>query len=414
MQDEAITGTQAGETVQKERTTCCIVGAGPCGAMLALLLARKGVDVTLLEAHLDFDREFRGDTFNPAALMIMDEVGILDRLLKLPHSTIRTFVSRTASGPVMIANFSKLKVKHPYLARFRQSWFLEIVVDEAKRYPNCRVVMGARAEELLEEQGKVVGVRYRAQDGFHELRADLTVGADGRFSRMRKLTGFKPITASIEVDVLWFRLSWKEGDSKDSFSAMGKRLMIAFQNRIDHWQIGYVIHKGGYKELRAAGLDQLRQSLATAAPELADRVDELQDWKQVSVLSVEADRLPRWHRPGLLLIGDAAHVMSPVTGAGINCAIQDAVVTANKLAEKLKAGTVKEKDLAAIQKHRQMPTIVIQRFQDQMMKNLFLRALNAPKPPRMSLLARFVFGMPFLRDIPSYLIGVGPRTAHVK
>lgn len=402
------------EAADEEHTTCCIVGAGPAGALLALLLARKGVAVTLLEAHLDFEREFRGDTFSPASMLVMDEIGMVEKILHIPHSKIETFATRTPAGSVTIADFRRLKVKYPYIALLPQARVIASIVEEAQRYSNFRLVMGARAEALLQEQGVVKGVRYRTANGWHTLQADLTVGADGRFSRMRKLSALKAITFAVNMDVLWFRLSLKEGDPQTTFSAMGPGQMVVFMNRADHWQIGYTIHKNGYKALRAAGLEHLRNELARLAPEFADRVDELQDWKQISVLSVEADRLKRWHRPGLLLLGDAAHVMSPVAGVGINCAILDAVAAANLLAEKLKSGSVQEKDLAAVQRRRQLTTVITQRFQHLSMHRLFAHALDASKPPRMPFYARLIVSIPFVRDLPLYLIAIGLHMEHVK
>jgi 2-polyprenyl-6-methoxyphenol hydroxylase-like FAD-dependent oxidoreductase len=353
------------EAKEAEETACCVVGGGPAGAMLALLLARQGVEVTLLEAHKDFERDFRGDTLHASAMEVLDEIGLADRLLELRHAKVRRFTVPTRDGPFAFDLFAGLKTRFPYIVVMAQSRFLEFITEEAKRYPNFRLVMGARVEELIEEGGVVRGVRYRGRKGPREVRATLTVGADGRFSKVRRIAGFEPIKKSSPIDVLWFRVSRREDDPKEALAArVGGGMFVVFIDRFDYWQVGCTIVKGGYKGVRAAGLDRLRRSLAAVAPEWADRFDELTEWKQIPVLSVEISRLKRWHRPGLLLIGDAAHVMSPLGGVGINYAIQDAVVASNVLGESLGTGTsLRERDLAEIQRRRELPTRAIQTFQ---------------------------------------------------
>ncbi|GAC1455072.1 MAG: hypothetical protein PVSMB2_05840 [Ktedonobacteraceae bacterium] len=318
------------EVKQILETTCCIVGGGPAGALLALLLARKGVPVLLLEAHMDFEREFRGDTLHPAAMNIMDELGLADRLLHIRHTELRKASLQTVAGAVPFIDLTRLKTKYPYITVMAQAQFLDFITGEAKHYPNFQLILGAQVDELIEEDHHIRGVRYHGHDGWYEVRATLTVGADGRFSRLRRLAGFEPVKTSPPMDVLWFRLSRKESDSIESIGGrLGDGIILAIINRFDYWQIGYVIPKGNYQQIRTAGMEHLRQSIMKTVPEFADRVEELKEWKQISVLSVESNRLTRWYRPGLLLIGDAAHVMSPVGGVGINYAIQDAVVAAS-------------------------------------------------------------------------------------
>ncbi len=403
------------ELKQVEQTTCCIVGGGPAGAVLALLLARKGVPVVLLEAHMDFDREFRGDTIHPSTMEIMDELGLADRLLQIRHSEVRTAGLQTSTGFVRGVDLTRLKTKYPYITVMAQSQFLEFITAETKRYPNFRLVMGAQVDELIEESGVVRGVRYRGQDGWYEVRALLTVGADGRFSRIRRLSGFEPIKTSPPMDILWFRLSRREGDSEEGLVGRPtNKAALVLINRFDYWQAGYIIAKGSYQQIRAAGIEHLRQSIVEAMPDFADRVDELKEWKQVSVLSVESNRLPRWYRPGLLLIGDAAHVMSPAGGVGINYAIQDAVVTANLLTDKLKTGTLQTNDLAKVQRHRELPTRIIQRLQTLMQEGILGGILRADKPVTIPPLLRFLFSVPIIRDIPPRLIAFGPFPVHLK
>ena len=400
--------------VETRETGCCIVGGGPGGAVLALLLARRGVPVVLLEAHDDFDRDFRGDTLHPSVLEIMDQLGLADGVLQIRHSEIRKFSFATPDGPVTLADLARLDTKFPFIAMVPQSEFLEFITVEAKRYPHFQLTMGARVEELITEDGVVRGVRYREGDGWHEVRATLTVGADGRGSRVRHLTGMEPVKTSPPMDVLWFRLPRFETDAEGAMGRFSRGRLVIMLDRLDQWQMGYVIFKGSYKELRAKGLEAFREALAEAVPELGDRVRLLTDWKQAAILSVESSRMKRWHIPGLLLIGDAAHVMSPIGGVGINYAIQDATVAHNVLARPLLAGKVEEKDLAEVQRRRERPTRVIQRFQTIIQKRVIAAALRAGQTFRLPLVMRLLLKIPGLRDIPGRLMAFGLRRVRVE
>ena len=401
------------------RTTCCVVGGGPAGAVLSLLLARKGVDATLLEAHPDFDREFRGDTIHPSVMEIMEQLGLVERLLKLRHNEIRSATVQTEAGPFRPLDFSHLNTKYPYITMMPQKDFLEFITGEAKRYPNFRLVMEARVRELVEEDGMIRGVRYEAEDGWHEVRAVLTVGADGRGSRMRRLAGFEPIKTSPPMDVLWFKLPRDPDDPEGAMGLVGRGHIAILLDRFDYWQAGYVIPKGTFPELRHEGIESLRRSFAELIPEFADRLERLEDWKQVSLLSVESSRCPRWYRPGLSLIGDAAHVMSPVGGVGINYAIQDAVVAANVLAGPLKESQKRLEDLdtrhlAAVQRRRELPTRFIQAIQTQIQRRVLANVLRSDRPLSPPGWLRLLPRVPFVRDIPARIIGFGLWPVRVK
>ncbi|CAN5912867.1 FAD-dependent oxidoreductase [soil metagenome] len=396
------------------QTTCCIVGGGPAGAVLGLLLARKGVDVTLLESHHDFDREFRGDTIHPSVMEIMEELGLAEKLLELRHNKISTFTLQTTTGDFTPIDLTRLDTPYPYITMMPQSSFLEFITDEASRYPNFRLVMGAKARELVEADGTVYGVRYESDDGKHEVRARLTVGADGRGSRMRKLAGFEPVKTSPPMDVLWFRLPRNEGDQQGAIGRFGQGHIAIMLDRFDYWQAGYVIPKGTFPELRKAGIEKLQENFAALAPEYGDRVQHLKDWKQASLLSVESSRCKKWYKPGLLLIGDAAHVMSPVAGVGINYAIQDAVAAANILAEPLLRGDVATEDLAAVQRRREWPTRFIQRVHSLIQRNVLAPSLETNESFTLPSTVRLLLSLPLLRNIPPRVVAYGLWPVHVR
>ena len=345
-----------------QETRCVVVGGGPGGMVLALLLARRGVPVTLLEAHHDFDREFRGDTIHPSVLEMLDQIGLADRLHQLPHIKVYGPTVMTASGPLTPVDLRRLKTRFPYIMFMHQPVFLEFLADEAKKYPHFRLLMGASVQRLVEEGGVVRGVRYRSEDGWHEVRAPLTVAADGRFSRIRHLAGIKAVETSPRVELLWFRLPRLPGDPPSSVGVSPRvaphRLMVVL-DRFEHWQCGYFLPVGHYQDVKAEGLEAMRRNIVALEPHFAEHVKHLTDWHQLSFLSVASNRCRRWYKPGLLLIGDAAHVMSPVGGVGINYAIQDAVVAANVLGGPLESGRLRLSDLAAIQRRREWPTQII-------------------------------------------------------
>lgn len=378
--------------------------------MLSLLLARRGVRVILLEMHRDFERQFRGDTVHPSTLEILDQLGLAGRLLELPHAKVSGPAVLTQEGPFAPVDLSRLNTKFPYIAIMHQPLLLEFLVREARLYPHFELRMRAEVTRLVEVDGVVAGVRYQSEDGCHEVRAALVVGADGRFSMVRRLAGIEPVKTSPPMDVLWFRLPKLPEDPEAPGGVLGGigrgHLLIAIDRR-DYWQVGYVIAKGGYQAARATGLPALRESIAAIEPRFRKHLESVTDWRQLSLLSVESSRCRQWYKPGLLLVGDAAHVMSPVGGVGINYAIQDAVEAANVLAEPLAAGKVEVAQLAEVQRRRQWPTRFIQGVQEFIQKRLITGALRSTGPLRVPWFVRVFFRIPIVRDLPARVIGFG-------
>jgi 2-polyprenyl-6-methoxyphenol hydroxylase-like FAD-dependent oxidoreductase len=321
---------------------------------------------------------------------------------------------QTPRGPLTLAEFHRLRLAFPFIAFMPQWDFLDFVTAEAARYPGFRLLRDAEALGVVEEAGAIRGVRYRTAEGERVVRARLTVAADGRASVTRASAGLEPVRSSPPMDVLWFRLSRRPTDPEEVFFQAARGVFLIFINRREYWQVGYTIPKGAAERVRAAGLDAFRDSLRALAPAFADRFDELRDWSQAPLLTVEANRLRRWHRPGLLCIGDAAHAMSPVAGVGINYAIQDAVVAANVLARPLRAGHVTERDLARVQHLRELPTIVMQAVQTFLQEQFLVRALQSNGPVQLPAFARLALRLPVVRNLPARLIAVGLWPVHVR
>ncbi len=394
--------------------TCCIAGGGPAGMMLGLLLARAGVPVLVLEKHADFLRDFRGDTIHPSTLELMHELGLLEQFLALPHQEVERLVAQVGDVPVAIADFSRLPTRCKFIAMMPQWGFLDFLAGQAARYPAFRLETRAEVTGLIEEAGRVTGVRAITAAGPLEVRADLVVAADGRSSVLREKAGLRVEDLGAPMDVLWFRLSRRPQDPQATMGRFDAGRIFVQINRGEHWQCGYVIAKGSAEEIHRRGLDDFRASVATLMPFAADRVAEIRGWEDVKLLTVKVDRLRHWSRPGLLCIGDAAHAMSPVGGVGINLAIQDAVAAANLLWRPLCEGRLTAEDLSRVQRRRQWPTRVTQWLQVLVQRRIITRVLGGgtgrlapPLPVR--LLARY----PFLRRLPARLVGVGVRPEHV-
>jgi 2-polyprenyl-6-methoxyphenol hydroxylase-like FAD-dependent oxidoreductase len=398
------------------RTHCAVVGGGPAGVVLSYLLARADIPVTLLESHKDFDRDFRGDTVHPSTLELLDALGLADRLHQLPHAKLRVLRLSTPGGVYPMADFGRLRTKFPYVMLLPQDKFLDFMAAEAARFPEFRLVMGANVQRLVEEGGVVAGVRYRDTDNhWHEVRAPLTVAADGRHSKVRAVAGLEQVKTSAPMDVVWLRLPKDPGDGLDEGTIYvgGGHLLVAL-DRGDRWQLGYVFLKGEFQHLRAEGVAALREHIGGMVPAFRARLAEhLTDWRQCTLLSVESGRLERWYRPGLLFIGDAAHTMSPVAGVGINYAIQDAVDAARLLAGPLKAGRVAEADLRAVQRRREWPVRVIQWVQGQLQQRIVAAGLRADRPFRLPLPARLLGRVPGLRWVLPTVVGWGVRPARL-
>jgi 2-polyprenyl-6-methoxyphenol hydroxylase-like FAD-dependent oxidoreductase len=393
---------------------CCIVGGGPAGMMLGLLLARAGVGVLVLEKHADFLRDFRGDTIHPSTLEVMHELGLLDDLLRLPHQEVRELRAQIGDVAVPIADFTHLPTRCRFIALMPQWDFLSFLAARAARYPGFRCRMRAEASGLLEESGGVAGVRAQTAEGPLEVRADLVVAADGRQSVVREKAGLHVRELGAPMDVLWFRLSRGPDDPEASMGRFGAGQIFITLNRGDYWQCGYVIPKGQLDEIRRRGLDAFREGVARLVPFARGRTHEIRDWDDVKLLTVRVDRLERWYRPGLLCIGDAAHAMSPIGGVGINLAIQDAVAAANLLAVPLQTRPPTLAELAAVQRRRELPTRATQWLQVTIQRRLVAPVLAGARPVKPPLGVRLLARFPLLRRIPARLVGLGIRPEHVR
>ena len=411
LRDPTLIGARMPNTISVQ---CCIAGGGPAGMMLGLLLARAGVSVLVLEKHADFLRDFRGDTLHPSTLEIMHELGVLEQFLQLPHQKVSRINAQFGELAFTVAEFSHLPTQCRYVAFMPQWDFLNFLVEAGSRYPAFQLRMTAEVTDVIESGGSVVGLHAHTPTGSLEVRTPLVVGADGRHSIVRKRAELTVEEFGAPMDVLWFRLSRQSVDPVDPMGRFDAGRIFIMLNRGDYWQCGFVIAKGSLNEVQAQGLPAFRDSVAKLAPFAADRAHELRDWDQIKLLTVQVDRLRQWYKPGLLCIGDAAHAMSPVGGVGINLAIQDAVATANLLAQPLRNGRVTEADLAKVQARRAWPTELTQRIQLLAQNRVISRVLGSNVPLRPPVAIRLLARFPFLRRIPARMIGLGVRPEHVR
>lgn len=397
-----------------DQPDCIIAGCGPAGAVLGLLLARAGVRVVVLEKHGDFLRDFRGDTIHPSTLEILDQLGLADRFLELPHSEISEVKVLNSADQGIGFSFKRLRSKFPFIAFVPQWDFLKFITAEAGKYPAFTLLMNAEVTDLIIEAGVVRGVSYQTAAGTHELRAPLTVGTDGRTSVTRERAGLPIAATSPLMDVLWFRLSKKPNEETILGGRLGIGQLAVLIDRREYWQVAYIIPKGEGERIRERGLDDFRAQVIRLMPEMGDRVQEIEDWEQVKLLTVKSDRLTRWHRSGYLAIGDAAHAMSPIGGIGINIAIHDAVAAANILWEPLRNRTCGASDLDRVQDERETPVRIVQAFQTFIQNRLIGRFLNATALPRIPPFFRILLSTPILRDIPPRFVAFGVGRPHVQ
>ena len=397
-------------------TRACVVGGGPAGIVLGYLLARAGYTVTVLEKHGDFLRDFRGDTVHPSTMTVLDELGLLEDFLKRPHSEIVHLFGHVGTDTIEIGDFSHVPAKTKFLALMPQWDFLNFLSEKAQAYSGFQLMMSTAATNVIDEGGRVVGVRATGPNGTFDIHADLVVACDGRSSTLRSAVGITPRDLGAPMDVLWMSLSKRSTDQNAAFGFIGAGAVFVMIDRNDYWQCAYVIAKGTADEVRARGLDAFRAALASIAPVIADRVNEIKSWDDVKLLSVAVDRLERWYLPGLLFIGDAAHAMSPIGGVGINLAVQDAIATANILSAVLqKPGPVGDDALAGVQRRRNYPAVMTQGLQVLIQRNIISRVLASKAPPKRAPLAlRILTNIPGFRRLPAYIVGIGFRPEHVR
>ncbi len=400
------------DTFERIQVRCCVVGGGPAGMLLGLLLARSGVDVVVLEKHGDFLRDFRGDTIHPSTLELLAELDLLDTFLQRPHQEMKRVNITLGAESFTVADFAHLPTRCKFIAFMPQWDFLDFVAEQAKRYPTFDLRMNADVTDLIREGERVVGVHVQTDKGTLEVRADLVVGADGRHSTVRQQAGLNVRTLSVPIDVLWTRIPKNLDLREASLAYISSNKFMVLIDRQDYFQCGFLIPKGTFEAFKQRGLAAFQADIVKLAPFVKEQVAKIATWDDVKLLTVAIDRLERWHLPGLLCIGDAAHAMSPAGGVGINLAIQDAVATANQLAEPLRRRNVAAADLQAVQNRRLLPTRIIQAFQATVHNGL-LAPDRSTSAPTMLAVARIVLGIPWTHKLAARIVGLGPRPEHI-
>jgi 2-polyprenyl-6-methoxyphenol hydroxylase-like FAD-dependent oxidoreductase len=401
------------------QTHCCIVGGGPAGMMLGYLLGRAGIDTLVLEKHADFFRDFRGDTVHPSTLQVMDELGLIDGFLKVPHQQLQKMDGRFGDKSIRLADLGRLRVKYPFIAMMPQWDFLNFLRESGKRFSSFQVMMNTNATDLIRSGDRVVGVHAETPEGPVEIHAGLTIGCDGRHSIVRERAGLEVEEIGAPMDVLWFRAGRRPNETENLFARVQTGKMLVTFDRGDYWQCAYVIAKGQFDAVKARGLDAFRNDVSSMAPVLSTGMADVKSWDDVKLLTVAINRLKRWTLPGLLCIGDAAHAMSPVGGVGVNLAIQDAVATANLLAAKLATlkdskGCPSEEELGAVQRRRTFPVRMTQAMQVAVQNNLISRVVKpGDKPLQIPMFLRIINAVPWLQAIAGRLLAIGVRPEHV-
>lgn len=390
-------------------TQVCVVGGGPAGMMLGLVLARRGIDVVVLEKHADFLRDFRGDTVHPSTMDVLDELGLGEALSRVPHRDVGEMRVSFADGSYRVVDFSRLRVAHPYI-RFMPQWdFLTVLADDAVTLPGFRLLLSHEATHLRTSGGLVTGIEATGPSGPILINAGLTVGADGRGSVLREQSGLPIREFASPMDVLWFRIPRDRTAPEGLDMHVGAGQILLGIDRGDYWQVALVIPKGADRDLRLRDIGRLRDDVAALAPDLGRGMDEVRSWDDVKTLTVQINRMRRWHRPGLLFIGDAAHAMSPIGGVGINLAVQDAVAAGRMLADPLRRDEPVEQVLVAIQQRRLPPARATQVLQRALQRFLIQRALDGKGAVRSPAVLRMVSRLPLLQGIPAHVVGVGFR-----
>jgi 2-polyprenyl-6-methoxyphenol hydroxylase-like FAD-dependent oxidoreductase len=393
---------------------CVVVGGGPAGMMAGYLLARAGVDVTVLEKHADFFRDFRGDTVHPSTLEILHELGVLDDFLKVPHTKVRKLTGQIGTTTLTLGDFTHLPTYTKFLVLMPQWDFLNFLAEKARRYPSFHLEMSAEVTDLVFDGDRVAGVRTKTQRGPREIRADLVIAADGRDSHVRESAGLETIDFGSPMDALWLRLSKRPGDPDQLFGRIDFGRVFVMLDRGDYWQCALVIAKGAFDALKRRGIETFRADLVEMNPFLDERVGEIRSWDDVKLLTVQVNRLRKWYREGLLCIGDAAHAMSPIGGIGINLAIQDAVAAANVLIPEFRKNAPISPDvLRKVQERRELPTRLTQRVQLVIQNNVITRVLGTKGRMKPPLVVRLLGALPYLQRLPARLVGLGYRREHI-
>lgn len=393
-------------------TQCCVVGGGPAGMMLGFLLARVGVNVAVLEKHADFLRDFRGDTIHPSTLELMAELGFLDEFLKRPHQEVARVGINLGDLQLRVADFSHLPTRCKFLVFMPQWDFLDFLAEKARALPAFRLLMETEAVDLVTTTAGVAGVKARSKNGDLTVTADLVIGADGRRSLLRERAGLSIDDVGAPMDVLWLKLDRKENDDHAVLGQLSHGQILVMLDRGSYWQCAFVIRKDGFEDIRRQGLDTFRRHIAKLTRR--ESADEIASWDDVHLLTVRVDRLRRWHKPGLLFIGDAAHAMSPVGGVGINLAVQDAVAAANILAAPLRERRVTSADLAFVERRRRFPTRATQALQVAIQNRVIGPVLAGAAAPKIPVILKLLQRFPALQRIPARLIGMGVRPEHVR